>query len=255
MNHTNFIMRPFNSTFWLCFIFFAMLLVFSTLILKNKDIKIRKTIFVSACILTLIGFFIYKYFLSIDAEYDKLRSFIGGFNWFGELPLHMCNVNMILMPIAVLFDNKKLMIISFYLAPLGAFMALIMPGSGFINASIFEPRMIGYYGTHFMIMIEGIALVTYDFFKPTIKEIPRTIISTWFLTLGIHLINLAMRYSHLYDRANYFYTVETEQNFLLDIFYKFIPIPFLYLSPCVIILGIYMLIVTFPFDLSNNKRI
>lgn len=114
--------------------------------------------------MTLIGFFIYKYFLSIDKEYDQLRGFVGGFNWLGELPLNMCNVNMNLMPIAVLFNNKKLMNISFYLAPLGAFMALIMPGSGFINVSIFEPRMIGYYGTHFMITIEGIALVTYEFF-------------------------------------------------------------------------------------------
>ena len=113
------IVRPFNGVFMLMFAFFLTLLVVSSILLKNKSEKLRKTVLVSACIVTLIGFFIYKYYLSIDEEFNVITASTGGFNWWGELPLQMCNINMILIPIAVLKKSKPLMSFCFFLGPLG----------------------------------------------------------------------------------------------------------------------------------------
>ncbi|MBR5743094.1 MAG: hypothetical protein IKX85_04765, partial [Clostridia bacterium] len=93
------IMRPFNAVFFLTFAAFILLLVVGSLLVRGKSLRTKKTVIVTACVLTLIGFFVYKYFLSIDTDYDKITAAMGGFNWWGELPLHLCNINMILIPI------------------------------------------------------------------------------------------------------------------------------------------------------------
>ena len=66
------IMRTFNPLFFTCFAFFIALLVIASRILKNRNEKAKKIVLITACVVTFIGFFVYKYFLSIDTEYDKL---------------------------------------------------------------------------------------------------------------------------------------------------------------------------------------
>ena len=68
------------------------------------------------------------------------------------------------------------------------------------------------------------------------------------------LINLLLRWSGLHPKANYFFSVETEGNFLLEIFYRWLPYPFLYLLPSIVILGVYMVLVTFPFALADRLK-
>ncbi|MBQ9062794.1 MAG: hypothetical protein IJ121_08260 [Eubacterium sp.] len=65
---------------------------------------------------------------------------------------------------------------------------------------------------------------------------------------------LLLRWSGLHPRANYMFSVETEGNPLLDLFYGWIPVPFLYLIPCTGILGVYMLLITIPFELTGNRK-
>ena len=48
--------------------------------------------------------------------------------------------------------------------------------------------------------------------------------------------------------------METEGNFLLEIFHNWIPLPYLYLLPSILILLPYMLLVTTPFALSDRSR-
>ena len=65
---------------------------------------------------------------------------------------------------------------------------------------------------------------------------------------------MLLRWSGLHPKANYFFAVETEGNFLLEIFHSWIPVPFLYLLPAIGILAPYMLLVTLPFALSDRRR-
>ena len=248
------IMRPFNTLFCLCFGAFVLLLILASLLLRGKSERTRKIVLVAACLVTLVGYFVYKYMLSLDAEYNVITANMGGFNWWGELPLQLCNINMILIPIAVLRRSRPLMCFSFFLGPLGALMALVMPGNGFDGYSLLLPRMLGYYGTHFMIVIEGLALVTFGLFRPRFRDLPRAVLAILLIALCVFGINMLLRWSGLHPKANYFFSVETEGNFLLEIFHSWIPYPFLYLLPAVGILVPYMLLVTLGFTLADRRK-
>ena len=248
------ILRPFNTVFNAVFALFLILLITASLLLKGKSEKAKQTVLVTACLITLVGFFIYKYALSLDSDYNIIKAEFGGFNWWGELPLHMCNINMILIPIAVLKKNRSIMCFCFFCAPLGGLMALAMPGTGFSGYSIFLPRMLGYFGTHFMIVMEGLALVTFGLYRPRYRDLPRTLLAAVLIMVCLFGFNMLLRLTGVYANANYFYTVETEGNFLLEIFYRWIPYPLLYQAPSVAILGIYMLLVTTPFELTAHKH-
>lgn len=247
-------MEPLNGLFWIVTAAFLLLLAVISMLVKDKDQKTRENVLVGMCLVTIVGFFIYKYFLSIDPDYDELNAFMGGFNWWGELPLHLCNINMLLIPVAVKKRNVPLMSFSFFAAPLGALMAILMPGSRFSGVSLLLPRMLGYFGTHYMVMIEGMALAAFCLYKPCFKELPRTILTVLCVGFTIFLIDELLRITGLYARANYFYMIETEQNFLLEIFHKWIPYPFLYTMPALGILIPYMLIVTAPFEIAAKIR-
>lgn len=248
------IISPFNAIFNILAVFFALLLAASGLLLRGKSEKTKQTVLVAACAVTFVGYFVYKHFLSLDPEYDAATASMGGFNWWGELPIQLCNINMILIPIAVLRKSRPLIAFCFFLGPLGAMMALVMPGTGFDGYSLLLPRMLGYYGTHFMIVIEGLALAVFGLFRPRLRDMPRVMLTSVIITFIIFVIDMILRLSGLHPKANYFLAVETEGNFLLEIFYKLIPVPFLYLMPCIAILAVYMLIVTLPFELAAHIK-
>ena len=161
---------------------------------------------------------------------------------------------MILVPIAVMTDRRSLMSFCFFLGPLGALMALLMPGNGFEGYSILLPRMIGYYGTHFMVIIEALALATFGLYRPRFRDFPGTLLTILVISIAVFCVNLLLRATGLYPKANYFYSVETEGNFLLELFHRWIPIPYLYLMPCYLILCPYMAVVTFGFWLADRKK-
>lgn len=248
------ILRPLNALFLLVFGLFLLLLVFSSLLLRGKSEKTKSAVLVAACLLTLIGFVFYKAFLSRDSSYNEITANMGGFNWWGELPLQLCNINMLLIPVAVLKKNRAMMSFSFFVGPLGALMALIMPGNGFDGYSLLLPRMLGYYGTHFMIFIEGLALACFGLYRPRLRDLPRTVLTILLISLTVFVIDLLLRWSGLHPKANYFFAMETEGNFLLERFHRLLPYPYLFLMPSLLILLPYMLLVTLPFELADRVR-
>ena len=248
------VLRPFNPVFLCSFGFFIALLVVSSLILRNKSEKTRRTVLCTACVITIISFFIYKYMLSLDADYRVINSAMGGFNWWTELPLNLCNINMILIPIAVWKRNRALMSFSFFLGQLGALLALMMPSNGFSGYSLLLPRMIGFFFTHYMVFIESIALASFGLFRPTFKDIPKTLIATVVISLAVFIINVILRKTGLGPKANYFFSVETEGNPVLEIFHGWIPVPYLFLLPALVVLAIFMSVETFFFTVFGKKK-
>ena len=247
------ILRPFNALFCITFALFILLLIVVSLLVKKKSDAVKRRVLIGACFLTMIGFVAYKVFLSMDADYNVISANMGGFNWWGELPMHLCNINMLLLPYAVWKNKRSLMSFCFFLGPLGAMMALAMPGNGFDGYSLLLPRMLGYFGTHFMIVIEALALATFGLYRPKFADLPRTVVTALCISLVIFGVNMLLRWSGLHPRANYFYSVETEGNFILEIFHGWIPYPWLYQLPCIVILGVYMTIVTSGFALFSRK--
>ena len=248
------IMKPFNLTFCIVTAVFVLILVGASLFMRNKSDKAKRTVIATAAILTLIGFVVYKYFLSIDAEFDVITSSTGGFNWWGELPLQLCNINMLLIPVAVLFDLQMLMSFCFFVGSLCASLAIAMPGVGFDKYSIFLPRMLGYFGTHYMIVIMAIAIVTFGLYRPKFSDLPKTCLVICCISFCVFLINVLLIKTGLHPNANYFYSIDPNGNALLELFHKLIPLPFLYELPSLLILVPYMSVITLGFKLADRRK-
>ena len=248
------IMRPFNGLFFAVFGGFLLVLILGSALLRRKSEACRRGVIVTACLLTLLGFIAYKYALSLDKDYDVITAGMGGFNWWGELPLHLCNINMLLIPVAVCTRKRPLLSFCFFVGPLGALMALIMPGNGFSGYSLLLPRMLGYFGTHFMIVIEALAIVTFGLYKPRFRDVPMTIAALLCIALVIFAIDMLLRWSGLHPKANYFFAVETEGNAVLEMFYRLLPYPFLYLLPCSLVLAAYQAVIISGFALADMLK-
>ena len=114
--------------------------------------------------------------------------------------------------------------------------------------------MLGYYGTHFMVMIMGLAMATFGLYKPRFKDLPRIIVAMLAIAFTVFMFDMILRLTGLYPNANYFFAVETEGNPILELFHGFLPYPFLYLLPCTLILVAYMAIVMLGFYVADRIR-
>ncbi len=256
MNNTaeKWILEPFNGVFFTLFALFLLLLIVSSLWLRGKPERTRVNVLTGACVLTLIGFFTYKYRLSFDMEYRVANAAMGGFNWWGELPLNLCNINMILIPIAVQRNSRPLKSFCFFAGALGALMALMMPSAGFSGYSVLMPRMMGFFGTHFMVFIEALAIVTFGLYRPTFRDMPWTLLAILLISIAVFGVNMLLRVTGLFAKANYFFSVETEGNPVLELFHSWLPYPYLYLLPCYLVLCPYMAVITLGFRIADRIK-
>ena len=246
MKEEKFIYRPFNGTFWLIvagYIAFSFGLCY---ILNGYDLAVRKTVMLVICGCVIVYYFIYKYQLSKDKEYDELYySKYGGFTWWMELPFHLCNINMFLGPIGILTSNRYIMGFAFFIGPVGTAMAILMPSHSFNNFSIFKKRMLGYYGTHFSIMFNCILLCPLGFYMPQYSDVlPIALVGT-VVSFVIFLFNMVLRKTGIATGANYFYTCDPDENKVLLLSYKLIPHKYLFIIPLLIAFIPYMYLVTF----------
>ncbi len=246
------IYRPFSPLFFLIFGAATLILIAASVLLRKKSERTRALVLACTCWVTLIGFAAYKYALSVDADFNVITAEMGGFNWWGELPLQLCNINLLLIPIAVLTRKRPLLGFCFFIGPIGALMAMVLPGNGFDGYSIFLPRMLGYYGTHLVVMYAALAVGTFGLYRPQMRDLPMTALTVFLIALAVFGFNMLLRTTGLHPKANYFFAVETEGNALLELFYRLIPLPFLYLLPCIVILSVYSGLVTLIFSLAER---
>ena len=90
----------------------AVLLIF--LLLRGKPEARRSRYLIGVCFFNLALFAGYKLSLSMDAAYVSAY-YPNGFNIFNELPLHLCNINLFLIPLGVWKRNRSVMGFSFFL--------------------------------------------------------------------------------------------------------------------------------------------
>ena len=248
------ILKPFNLAFFVLMVLGVFLIWLITKILKNANDTPKKATYVAICIVTIVCYFLYKYALSLDADFNIINAAYGGFNWWKELPLHLCNIHLLLMPVAVLTNKRPLLSFCFFVAPLGALMALLMPGLGFSGYSILLPRMLGYHLTHLMVIVEAILIYTLDFYKPKYRDIPGSVLMLLAVSLVVFGINLLLRFTGLCASSNYFFLMDTEGNPVLEILYGLIPYPFLYALPCALVVIVYALILTAILQKTSSRK-
>lgn len=251
------IMKPFNHMFFIGLLFTAVFTVFLIRKYRDRDIADRRKLIVILYTFVFILFMLYKFMLSMDAEYSALRTSVGadGFNWFGELPLNLCNVNIVLMVIGILLDSRAIMGVCFFAGSLGALLPLMMPLAEFTGYSILLPRMWGYYLTHYFVLMETPLLAGLGIYKPKFSDVFPVTISLMIMTFIATLINLLFRQTGLAPNANYFYSIDPEGNVVLEALRNLIPIPGVYLLPGLLVFIPYILIITWCFNRKDKKAV
>ena len=222
-------------------------------LLRGRSERCRAAVLIALCAVNIIGFFVYKGFLSRDVQFLQ-ASGLDRFNWFNELPLQLCNINMFLIPIGILTHRRSLLGFAFFVAPLGALMALVFPEAAFSGYSLWTPRIFGFYFTHMLIIICGLSLATLGFYRPRPKDLPGIAGTFLMLGFGALLVDLLLRHT-VCPLANYFFVYGGDVDIsILNLFWKWLPVPFLYEMPALLILVGYMALICLLFSARDQRR-
>ena len=100
------IIRPFNAAHLLLLALAAGAVVLLWVLLRGQPERCRSAVLIALCAANIIGFFVYKGFLSRDMQFLQ-ASGLDRFNWFSELPIQLCNINMFLIPIGILTKRRS----------------------------------------------------------------------------------------------------------------------------------------------------
>ncbi len=179
------------------------------------------------------------------------------------LPLHLCSINAILLPVVVFTRNKTLGNLLLFWS-LGALVALIL-NNAMAETKLFSLPFCFYYFPHVLEFGIPILLFKLKLLKKDFKCLPSTLIITFGIFTVIHFINLALN-SYCIDKnildsagnvvqVNYMFTV-TPANPLLDLFYKVIPHSYWYMLLALPIIAVYLCMVYLPqiIALIKSKR-
>lgn len=178
------------------------------------------------------------------------------------LPLHMCSINAILLPFAVLTKNRTLCNLLVVWC-LGAVVALVLNQS-VMETTIMSDVFIFYYFPHIFEFIIPILLFKLKFAKLDYKCILSSVIITMLIYTGIHFTNVYINnyciennildYAGNVIQVNYMFSVEPS-NPLLAIFYNIIPFDYWYMYLCVPIVVVYLLVIYFKqINLEIKRR-
>ena len=104
--------KAFNGVYWLLIVLIVGGIIVIAKLFRNQSLSVRKKVMVWLCSVMIVLFFLYKIALSLDAEFLVING-IEKFDWWSELPLQLCNINMFLILYAVIFDKKSFMVLPF----------------------------------------------------------------------------------------------------------------------------------------------
>ena len=177
------------------------------------------------------------------------------------LPLHLCSINAILLPIVVFTRNKTLGNLLLVWC-LGALAALVV-NMAQSEYEIFSWTFVFYYFPHVLEFGIPILLFSLGIIEKHPKYIPSTLGITMLIYTGVHFCNLGINayltsnivldYAGNLIQVNYMYSIVPE-NPLLAIFKQIIPFDYWYMYMIVPILAIYLGIVYLPQILQNRKK-
>ncbi len=233
-----FIIKPFNSFFWLIISLHALAFGILCHFLNRSLRETREMVIYVLSVINALYFLVYKIGLSKDEEYSVLsvENGFGAFNIWRELPFQLCNINIFMLPLGVATKNQIIMAASFFSSVIGATLALSMPCKGMEEGSYLMPRFYGFYGFHFLLVFTASLLMGLDLYTPQYGQVIPLLVTVYLEACFAFVISWLFRHLKLNDNANYFYVYGGEGNPVLDWFYEKIPVPLVYLLPVFILL-------------------
>jgi len=165
------------------------------------------------------------------------------------LPLHMCSINAMLLPITVLTRKRMLGSLVLFWC-LGAALSLIV-NTGQADFEIASPTFWFFYLPHTLEVAIPILLFSTGLIRFEVKTAPMTVLITMILYTVVHFCNLFLnQYAQTHNvvdwagntvKVNYMFSLSTDGNVLLDVFWKLIPYPYWYMYGTAILIVAYFL--------------
>lgn len=180
------------------------------------------------------------------------------------LPFHLCSINAVLLPIAILTKNKTIgNLLSVWC--IGALAAIALNFYPAAWSDLYSnPVHLFFYFPHLLEFGIPILLFKFGIIKLDYKFIPRTLILTLGIYTAVHFINLGViEYAtakNLVDWAgnplniNYMYSIHPEGFPILTQFYDLIPHSYWYMLLVFPIIAVYLLILFLPALIKTRKN-
>ena len=215
-------------------------------ILKNKSDKIKTIV-----LLVFSSFGILAIIYNLVAWNSPIE----------YLPFHMCNINALLIPIALITKNKRVGNL-LLLWSIGALIALVVNHMA-QDYELFKLVFFQYFLSHTFefgipILIFALKLIPMD---P--KTIPSTLIISFIILTVVHFINVGLNNyivkNDLRDWkgdlivVNYMFTIYPD-NPALQFFYNLIPHSYFYVLPIIPVFAVYLLLVYSPILIKEYKK-
>ena len=176
------------------------------------------------------------------------------FDLFTHLPLHFCNINLILIPLAVYTKNKYLMAYQLYFGVPLAGLALVTVYPAFLSTSLSEFLTFVYFFYHSMLLVLPLLLVKFKLFTPSFKIVWQPALLLIALTFMMHVVNVVFRATGIAGEANYFFTFGLEGDFFTELLKRIVPFNFFFLLPALLLFAPYVFLITLPFHLSAKAN-
>lgn len=177
------------------------------------------------------------------------------------LPLHLCALSAMVLPVAV-FSRSKILCNLLLLWSLGAVMALVV-NTAQANYKICSATFYFYYSAHLFEFGIPILLFKLGLVEKDAKCIGSTMLITLCAYTLVHLANVALNDfftanqilnpSGAVVQVNYMYSLRPE-NPVLALFWSWIPQPYSYMLPVVVIALIYLCLVYLKQILACFKK-
>ncbi|MDO5440397.1 MAG: YwaF family protein, partial [Erysipelotrichaceae bacterium] len=207
-NKKELIIKPFNKVYIGLFLFNVALTIVGYFCVKRITRFDTRKIVIAVSYINFLLFFFYRLSMKDDKEYiDLIYSDYGKINWYNELPLYPCNVMMMVNPINLIFGKRYMLAFSFFFSLIAPIPALLSPCTGFENYDLKKPRMFGYYGTHYLCIINSLLLVFSGIYVPRYSDIVPACLIFLGASLIITLFNVYLIKTEKNPEANYFFTM------------------------------------------------
>ena len=213
--------------------------------LRNRTEKTKRVVLLCLAIFNALIYIAYKIVMAFTFDVFIILK---------ELPLHLCNLNLILIPLAILTNNKLLMSYLYYVGLLAAFAGIMFFDSVFLGKNVFSFVVLVYFIYHAILLVFPLLLVSLKLFTPSLSYVWKALVVLVSLALIMHLVNLLFIHTGWCVEANYFYTMGMPDNPVLGMLMKLIPIPFLYYLPVAPVLYSFDVLITLPQILIEKRK-
>lgn len=243
-----------NSVWWLVIALCCAVtaLLYFLLRKKNEEQKRKALLFLGFVILVL--FYVQR---ALMFRFDAYLSAYGG-EWKQTLtellPFNLCYLSLIVMMVGAHFNNKHLLGFCCYISSLGAILALAAPVAIFTDTNLLQPAVAMFYFLHILVAAAYWNIGFLGLVKPSIRMAIQSPLLLTAMTFLVHIVNWMGRTAGI-DCMNYFYTFDAEGSAMLELFWQWLPIPFVYLlAPGIAIFFGWSLLLTLLYKCGTILR-